>query len=909
MSPLFGTLTGTVLLLVGLVLSLLAGLWWSRRLLLDRQTRRPTKRGEFWSGLLVLLGFCGPQFALRLADLKDRDWAATRGDWAWLIFLAALTCLSLWRLPSLWRAARAERLADATKRPSGPPSLRLQLLLIVLPVVGLALIGVVSLARDQAAVEADARREAEEVARELVGRLSGAWPSRLGDVELAGHVWIGNGVVGPAKVDWPGEGQPNLDPSHVADQFLERGRQYFRNNPQDVLPVAVRFAADGALAEPQPFPAVPRPSRWSRNLTGDAATAWDNLKAAELDHTHPERLLAAVEALGAATEEPAPNRQVEFLLLRNSPADEPATVAKLIGLGRRAVRDRLETEQGLPLGVVALAEAARRSPEARLEREWFWLLGELTFQQPSSLTPWVLNLGDELAERTGDPKQGELIGELRARWAGHQRLRELAGRLTELLQPTPPLHGNRWLTNHGAEWLAVIQPGVSFLNTSTNGLPLTLANRETQVRFFRADTLELAAFNGLHSVAWVNGRERITPPRLPAGLALSLELEGKPLGVPAARPVHVTPAPVLAEAAGEFRLEGVMGELNERFDAWPSRPKFTVRVHLADSAALFAAQRRQQWLFGGMILVTAGIAGIGAWQVNRAFRRQLALNAEKSNFIASVSHELRTPLASARLLAEGLASGRVEGEAKRQEYAGFLVQETRRLGALVENVLDFARIEQGRKHYQFEPTDLPRLLTSTVRLFEPLALERGVRMELKLPAHPGDTGEGLEVKADGGAIQQALVNLLDNALKHAPAGSVVTVALEGVARDGSADALVRQSGSVVLAKPQGELADEGVRAPLGWVRLSVRDAGPGIPPEDHDRIFERFFRRGSELRRDTQGVGLGLAIVKHIVAAHRGRVWVESQPGQGACFVVELPIGESGQCLVASNQSAGRNDQ
>jgi signal transduction histidine kinase len=386
-------------------------------------------------------------------------------------------------------------------------------------------------------------------------------------------------------------------------------------------------------------------------------------------------------------------------------------------------------------------------------------------------------------------------------------------------------------------------------------------------------------------------------------MSLSLELEGHLLNVPAARPVQDVPAPVLAEAAGEFRADGIMGETGERFDVWPSRPKFTVRVHLADSAALFVAQRRQQWLFGGMILVTAGVAGLGAWQMNRAFRRQLALNAEKSNFVASVSHELRTPLASLRLLAEGLAAGRVEEESKRREYAGFLVQETRRLGALVENVLDFARIEQGRKQYQFEPTDLGRLVTATVRLFEPLAAERQVRLELNLPAGSAEPGGSLELNADGAALQQALVNLLDNALKHAPADSVVMVAVEA----GRADALVRQQAD--LAGRAGELADEGVRAPLGWVRLSVSDAGAGIPPEDHERIFERFFRRGSELRRETQGVGLGLAIVKHIVAAHRGRVWVESQPGQGARFVVELPLGESNQCSVASNQSVGRNDQ
>jgi hypothetical protein len=156
---------------------------------------------------------------------------------------------------------------------------------------------------------------------------------------------------------------------------------------------------------------------------------------------------------------------------------------------------------------------------------------------------------------------------------------------------------------------------------TTNGVTLALTNRETHVRFFQADTLELAAFNGLHTVAWVNGQERLTPPRLPTGMSLSLELEGHLLNVPADRPVQDTPAPVLAEAAGEFRLEGewAVDEQGKplRVDFWPSRPKFTVRVHLADSAALFVAQRRQQWLFGGMILVTAGVAGLGVADESR----------------------------------------------------------------------------------------------------------------------------------------------------------------------------------------------------------------------------------------------------------------------------------------------------
>lgn len=873
MSPLLGTLTESVLLIVGLCLMPLAGFWLWRRFVKAARA----KRTELWSSLMFLLFVVGPQVNWRLMDLRDRQWAATAGDWAWLTSLAALTSLHLWRLPTLWREARAERLAANAAGESSAPSLRGQLLLILLPVVGLAVVGMISLARDRAAVEGAARREAEDAARELAGRLSVAWPSRLGEVELAGNVWISDGLVGGMTVHWPGEVSAGVDPNRVADTWFSRGVRHLSGPPEATLPVQLRLDADG-LVLPPPYRRVPQPPTWRRNLTNEAADVWQQLRAAELES--PDQLDSMVKSVSRATRETGPNLLTEFLALRHAAENATNVVSALLKLGQRAVDNRCETELGLPLGVVALAEAERRSPGAALDRDWFQLIRGLTLTQPSLLTTWVLDVGDRLAGRTGTAENIRLLTELRARWVATERLRELSRDLVGIGQSNAGRLENRWLTNASGIWFAAMQPTEMIQDTFEAGRRFRITNQLTQARLFTVDTLERAAFNSLHTVAWVNGRERSTPPRLPTGMALSLELEGKPLSVPAERPVQGTPAPVLAEAAGEFRLEGVMVESHERYDTWPSRPKFTVRVHLADSAALFAAQRRQQWLFGGMILVTAGVAGLGAWQMNRAFRRQLALNAEKSNFVASVSHELRTPLASLRLLAEGLAAGRVGEESKRSEYAGFLVQETRRLGALVENVLDFARIEQGRKQYQFEPTDLGRLVTATVRLFEPLAAERQVRLELNLSAGPAEPGGSLELNADGAALQQALVNLLDNALKHAPADSAVTVVLEG--------------------------AD---RAPLGWFRLSVSDGGPGIPPEDHERIFERFYRRGSELRRETQGVGLGLAIVKHIVAAHRGRVWVESQPGQGARFVVELPLGEDNQRSVASNQSAGRNDQ
>jgi signal transduction histidine kinase len=317
-----------------------------------------------------------------------------------------------------------------------------------------------------------------------------------------------------------------------------------------------------------------------------------------------------------------------------------------------------------------------------------------------------------------------------------------------------------------------------------------------------------------------------------------------------------------------------------------------LRIHLKDPEIVFAAQRRRQWFFGGLILAAAVVAGLAACQMQRSIHRQQALNEEQSNFIASVSHELRIPLATLRLLAEGLASGRVAEPNQRRQYAGLLLQETRRLGRLVENVLDFGRIEQGRKEYQFEPTDLVRLVSATVRAFEPLAAERKVRIAWTEPVDSQFAGRSeavVELLADGVALQQALSNLLDNALKHAPEGSVVTVAVEAV------------------GSPSADLASVTTR-PASVVRISVRDTGPGIPPEDRQRIFERFFRRGSELRRETQGVGLGLAIVRHIVSAHRGRVWVDDTPGPGACFVIELPSGEfsDGQSIPAEASPSPR---
>src|SRR6185312_2721663 len=210
------------------------------------------------------------------------------------------------------------------------------------------------------------------------------------------------------------------------------------------------------------------------------------------------------------------------------------------------------------------------------------------------------------------------------------------------------------------------------------------------------------------------------------------------------------------------------------------------------------------------------------------------------------------PIASVRLMAESLERGKVVEGAKQNEYYRFIVQECRRLSSLIENVLDFSRIEQGRKQYEFEPTDLLALTRETVKLMEPYAEEKGVQLKMETSniQHPTSN---IEVDVDGRAIQQALVNLMDNAIKHSAKGQVVTIGL-----DADQGALGVSPNSEAHSSTNGRMP----------VLLYVEDRGPGIPPGEHEKIFERFYRLGSELRRETQGVGIGLSIVRHIVEAH-----------------------------------------
>jgi signal transduction histidine kinase len=375
---------------------------------------------------------------------------------------------------------------------------------------------------------------------------------------------------------------------------------------------------------------------------------------------------------------------------------------------------------------------------------------------------------------------------------------------------------------------------------------------------------------------------------IPEYFGIGVEVGGKRLGAfnPDLRSWHH--ASYMSKGAG-----GVKKEIGEdlatrvlasavKFEA--GKELLKVNVYLTSPSALFERQEARAFWFGLLILTSTIAALIGLLAAGRAFWQQQQLSELKSNFVSSVSHELRAPIASVRLMAESLERGKIQELPRQKEYFGFIVQECRRLSALIENVLDFSRIEQGRKQYEFEPTDVLALVNQTVALMQPSAAEKGVSLvwETSNIQHPTSNSDesraSIELNVDGKAIQQALVNLIDNAIKHSPKGETVTVGLE--ARDAKSEIRNAQNAEPALT----------LNSQLSTLNLFVKDHGPGIPPEEHEKIFERFYRRGSELRRETQGVGIGLSIVKHIVEAHGGRVLVESAVGQGSRFTIELPF-------------------
>jgi signal transduction histidine kinase len=238
----------------------------------------------------------------------------------------------------------------------------------------------------------------------------------------------------------------------------------------------------------------------------------------------------------------------------------------------------------------------------------------------------------------------------------------------------------------------------------------------------------------------------------------------------------------------------------------------------------------------------------------RSVNQEIELARLKSDFVSNVSHELKTPLALIRLFAETLELGRVRGSEKMQEYYSTIRKESERLTGLINNLLDFSRIEAGGKQYRFERTDLACLVGQAIGAYRYQLEQKGFEVEETLP------GDLPQVSVDRESYSLCVLNLLDNAVKYSGDSRAVKVRLQ------------RENGSL---------------------RLEVEDRGIGIQRKDQVRIFEKFYRAGDPLVHNTKGSGLGLSLVKHVAQAHRGSVSVESSPGQGSKFILKVPIDDA----------------
>jgi two-component system phosphate regulon sensor histidine kinase PhoR len=263
---------------------------------------------------------------------------------------------------------------------------------------------------------------------------------------------------------------------------------------------------------------------------------------------------------------------------------------------------------------------------------------------------------------------------------------------------------------------------------------------------------------------------------------------------------------------------------------------------------LFLGEARVNLVMGILVLCFTGAVVTGSVLVWVFVRREANLSQLQSDFVSKVSHELRTPLTSIRMFTETLRLRRGDPEVE-DRCVDALGKESVRLQTLIDRLLEWGRMESGRRVFIKRETDAGKVVEAAVQSFEPVRERRDVELEVRIEPHLP------VILADHDALVDAVVNLLSNAYKYG--GEPRRIGVSATAADGR-------------------------------VRISVKDNGGGIPHTEHKRIFQKFYRVDDRLARQKEGSGLGLAIVDHIVRAHGGRVELESELGRGSTFSLVL---------------------
>ncbi|MFH1218934.1 MAG: HAMP domain-containing sensor histidine kinase [Candidatus Eisenbacteria bacterium] len=319
----------------------------------------------------------------------------------------------------------------------------------------------------------------------------------------------------------------------------------------------------------------------------------------------------------------------------------------------------------------------------------------------------------------------------------------------------------------------------------------------------------------------------------PSRILTVLDEKGQPLIVPP------------GQASRDWRRPFVAQEISEALPGWE------VAAYLTDPGVISSRARTTTVVMWVLVFIMFVSIVTGGMLVVRSASAELKLAQQKTTFVANVSHELKTPLTSIRMFAEMLREGRQPDEAKRMQYLDIMKAETERLTRLINNVLDFSRMEQDKKRYTMKPCDLVALAASTVESQRASLENKGFTITLRAAC------EHALVHADEEAIKQALVNLLSNAEKYSDASKEIEVSVG------------REDGKAVIG---------------------VSDRGIGIPAGEAEKIFAEFYRVDDALTSRVKGTGLGLTIARRIARDHKGDITYSGREGGGSTFKIVLPL-------------------
>lgn len=280
----------------------------------------------------------------------------------------------------------------------------------------------------------------------------------------------------------------------------------------------------------------------------------------------------------------------------------------------------------------------------------------------------------------------------------------------------------------------------------------------------------------------------------------------------------------------------------------PYFPGQYLQVKLKNETLIDEFVRRRSWIFGISLSLLLGGMILGVLLILRDISREEHLARLRSDFISNVTHELKTPLTSIQMFTESIQLKRVKSEVQKKEYLQIILKETESLKRMINNILDFSRMEKGKPSYKFEEVNVSLLLQAALEDLDYWLVEKNFTLVKEIE-------DPVMALADPVALKQAIINLLNNAIKFSMKQKEITVRL----------------------KNEGEM-----------VNLQVEDKGIGIPEDQKELIFQAFYRVGQKNSEDISGTGLGLSVVKEIVEAHQGSIQVESKLNQGSTFTILL---------------------